>query len=106
MTRVRSPVDHEFKNRCRTRVVAAGSVYRTVSGNPGVIGHQEAGRFSDADYLSGQRPFNIHKVVSRWGRHPFAVYSERIGKVNSIRRRNTICDRRRHGCALVQDVLE
>ena len=34
------------------------------------------------------------------------VYSERIGKVNSIRRRNTICDRRRYGCALVQDVVE
>ena len=27
-------------------------------------------------------------------------------KVNSIRRRNTICDRRRYGCALVQDVVE
>jgi hypothetical protein len=26
--------------------------------------------------------------------------------VNSIRRRNTICDRRQHGCSLVQDGLE
>jgi hypothetical protein len=34
------------------------------------------------------------------------LYSERMGKVNSIHRRNTICDRRRHGCALVQDVVE
>ena len=27
-------------------------------------------------------------------------------EVNSIRRRNTICDWRRHGCALVEDVVE
>jgi hypothetical protein len=27
-------------------------------------------------------------------------------EVNSIRRRNTICDRRWHGCALVEDVVE
>jgi len=34
------------------------------------------------------------------------LHSERMGKVNSIRRRNTICDWRRYGCALVQDVVD
>ena len=34
------------------------------------------------------------------------LHSERMGKVNSIRRRNTICDRTRYGCALVEDVVE
>jgi hypothetical protein len=32
--------------------------------------------------------------------------SNQITQVNSIRRRNTIRDRRRYGCALVQDVVE
>jgi hypothetical protein len=42
----------------------------------------------------------------RAGSNRIKVYSSHMGEVNSIRRRNTICDRRRHGCALVQDVVE
>ena len=62
--------------------------------------------FSWAQGVAGSNPAIPTKSPRSVLSEEVTLHSERMGKVNSIHRRNTICDRRRHGCALVQDVVE